>query len=60
MNFFINTKNIITVGYAVSNEPILSKDLTDGPLNPSSKTLDDIPYLKKPSVDLNEENYFLF
>ena len=50
------TKNIITIGYAVSNEPILRKELTDGLLNPSSKTLDDIPYLKKPSVDLNEEN----
>lgn len=50
------TKNIITIGYAVSNEPILKKELTDGVLNPSSKSLDDIPYLKKPSVDLNEEN----
>ena len=50
------TKNIITIGYAVSNEPILRKELTEGVLNPSSKSLDDIPYLKKPSVDLNEEN----
>ena len=50
------TKNIVTIGYAISNEPILRKELTDGVLNPSSKSLDDIPYLKKPSVDLNEEN----
>lgn len=49
------TKNIITVGYAVSNEPILTKEFSDGPLS-SSKSLDDIPYLKKPSVDLGEGN----
>ena len=49
------TKNIVTIGYAVSNEPMLKKELTDGVLNPSSKSLDDMPYLKKPTDDLNEE-----
>ena len=53
------TKNIITIGYAVSQEPVLSKEFADGRLNPSIRTLDDIPYLKKPSDDLNEENVSL-
>ena len=45
------TKNVITVGYAVSSGPLLDKEMTEGGLTSISKSLEDIPYLKKPSVD---------
>ena len=51
------SKNIITVGYALSKEPVIKKDIiTDVLLNPSSKNVEDLPFLKKPSsVESNME-----
>ncbi len=46
------TKNIITVGYAVSTAPEFTKELSAEGL----KSLDDIPYLKKPTVQADEND----